>query len=81
MEAPTYTLFSNKTSMDAWNAANSKTPVVALESPHNFIHLAVGGFVISTYNASPIAGSNGDMGENNTAALDPILYFHHCLID
>ena len=81
MEAPTYTLFSNKTSMDAWNAANSDMPVVALESPHNFIHLAVGGFDIPTYNASPIAGANGDMGENDTAALDPIFYFHHCFID
>lgn len=81
MDAPSYTLFSNKTSMDAWNAANPDKPVVALEAPHNFIHLAVGGFDIPAYNASPIAGANGDMGENDTAALDPIFYFHHCFID
>ena len=29
----------------------------------------------------PIAGANGDMGENDTAALDPIFYFHHCFVD
>ena len=81
MDAPNYTLFSNKTSMDAWNNAHADQPVTALESPHNFIHLAVGGFDIPAYNASPISGANGDMGENDTAALDPIFYFHHCFID
>ncbi len=82
MDAPNYTLFSNTTSMRAWNAANPhEKPVVALESPHNYIHLAVGGFDIPVYNASPISGANGDMGENDTAALDPIFYFHHCFID
>ena len=81
MNAPTYTLFSNTTSERAWNAANPDDPVVALEDPHNFIHLAVGGFDIPAYNASAISGANGDMGENDTAALDPIFYFHHCFID
>jgi len=28
-----------------------------------------------------IHGANGDMGENNTAALDPIFFFHHCFVD
>jgi tyrosinase len=81
LEAPNYTLFSNTTSQNAWNTANPSTPVTALENPHNFIHLAVGGFDVPTYNASPISGANGDMGENDTAALDPIFYFHHCFID
>lgn len=81
MDAPTYTLFSNTTSARAWNADHPSDLVVPLESPHNFIHLAVGGFDIPTYNASPIVGANGDMGENDTAALDPIFYFHHCFID
>jgi tyrosinase len=81
MDAPTYTLFSNTTSMRAWNKDNPSKPVMSLESPHNFIHLAVGGFDIPAYNASPISGANGDMGENDTAALDPIFYFHHCFID
>jgi tyrosinase len=30
---------------------------------------------------SPIEGANGDMGENDTAGLDPIFFFHHCFVD
>ena len=42
--------------------------VVPLESPHNSIHLAVGGFdVRKMFDVSPIDGANGDMGENDTA--------------
>jgi tyrosinase len=53
-----------------------------LESPHNAIHLAVGGFYQEgVYNASPIRGANGDMGDNETAGFDPIFFFHHCFID
>ena len=33
------------------------------------------------HDGSPIDGANGDMGENDTAGLDPIFYFHHCNID
>jgi tyrosinase len=36
---------------------------------------------LNPYNADPIQGANGDMGENNTASFDPIFYFHHCFID
>jgi tyrosinase len=81
LDAPTYTLFSNTTSMKYWNNLNKDNQITALENPHNFMHLAVGGFDIPNYDASPIAGANGDMGENDTAALDPIFYFHHCFID
>lgn len=81
LDAPTYTLFSNTTSMGAWNNAHPDQLVTALESPHNAIHLAVGGFDVPGYDASPIDGANGDMGENDTAGLDPIFYFHHCFID
>lgn len=28
-----------------------------------------------------VVGSNGDMGENETAGFDPIFFFHHCNID
>ncbi len=52
-----------------------------LESPHNAIHLAIGGFDIPSEDDSPIAGANGDIGENDTASFDPIFYFHHCFID
>ena len=58
---------------------------MALEQPHNDIHLAVGGYdVESGPNAadfSPIPGANGDMGENDTAGLDPIFFFHHAHVD
>ncbi len=79
---PTYTLFSNTTSQNAWNAAHADGPLVfALENPHNNLHVALGGIDVPNYSRSPLAGSNGDMGENDTAALDPIFYFHHCFID
>lgn len=88
LDAPNYTLFSNTTSMGAWNKANPANKIMALESPHNFMHLAVGGYDVQN-NPNPgndgdstlIAGANGDMGENDTAALDPIFFFHHCFID
>jgi tyrosinase len=55
---------------------------VQLESPHNSIHLAVGGFDLAkVFDASPIDGANGDMGENDTASFDPIFFFHHCFVD
>jgi tyrosinase len=83
MDAPTYTVFSNTTSAAAYNAAHQGSPpVVPLESPHNSIHLSIGGFdVPGQGSASPINGANGDMGENDTAGLDPVFYFHHCFID
>lgn len=83
LNAPTYTLFSNTTSASAWNAKNpAGQQVVPLESPHNSIHLAVGGFDVPAQgDASPIPGANGDMGENDTAGLDPAFFFHHCFID
>lgn len=87
LRAPTYTLFSNKTS---WKAHLSKgigfhqkyTDFVALEDPHNAIHLAVGGFYQrGIYNADPIRGANGDMGDNETAGFDPIFFLHHAWVD
>lgn len=82
LDAPSYTLFSNTTSAGAWNNAHPQQRVVPLESPHNNMHLAVGGFDVPQQgDFSPIPGANGDMGENDTAALDPIFYFHHCFID
>jgi tyrosinase len=81
LDAPNYTLFSNTTSAGAWNKAKG-TRLVPLEAPHNYIHLAVGGFDYPTQgDFSAIPGANGDMGENDTAGLDPIFFFHHCFID
>ncbi|KAF5977412.1 tyrosinase [Fusarium bulbicola] len=84
LKAPNYTVFSNKASMAQYIIENGGQPhnSVALEEPHNAIHLALGGFYESgNYNADPILGANGDMGENETAAFDPIFYLHHAFID
>lgn len=79
LDVTNYTQFSNTTS------SPSDSPRMPLESPHNYIHLAVGGY---DYPVGPNAGdisvipnANGDMGENDTAGLDPIFFFHHCFID
>jgi tyrosinase len=82
LNAPNYTVFSNTTSAAEWNQNHAANQVVApLESPHNSMHLAVGGFDVPGYDRSPIEGANGDMGENDTAGLDPIFFFHHCFVD
>jgi tyrosinase len=82
LNAPNYTVFSNTTSSGQWNGEYEGGTVRALESPHNSIHLAVGGFdVPKAGDFSPIDGANGDMGENDTAGLDPIFHFHHCFVD
>lgn len=87
LNAPNYTAFSNTTSAKAWNDEHGDdegfTTAMSLESPHNAIHLAVGGIEIPSYNRNTTegAGANGDMGENDTAAFDPIFFFHHCFID
>jgi tyrosinase len=85
LDAPNYTVFSNTSSRDEWRD-NKDLKVQALESPHNAIHLAVGGFDLegtgpAKGDFSPLYGANGDMGENDTAALDPIFFFHHCFVD
>ncbi len=80
LKAENYTAFSNLKSAQQWNFEH-RPPVTSLEAPHNSIHLAVGGFELPGFDASPLAGANGDMGENDTAAYDPIFYFHHCFVD
>lgn len=86
LKAPNFTVFSNTTSATNWNGDHlgdtGFTPIVALESPHNGVHLALGGYSIPgkpSYDL--IAGANGDMGENDSASFDPIFYFHHAFID
>jgi tyrosinase len=83
-----YTIFSNNTSAQAWNdqyyhdKENSEDKFrYSLETPHDGIHLALGGFEVPSHVLSFVRNANGDMGENNTAAFDPIFFFHHCFID
>ncbi|KAG2420537.1 hypothetical protein HFD88_000149 [Aspergillus terreus] len=88
--APNYTVFSNTTSAAKWNDDNygrqenwNSQFAVSLEKPHNGVHLAVGGYSMPDRDTSrpTFEGSNGDMGENDTASFDPIFYFHHCFVD
>ncbi|KAF3928079.1 Tyrosinase [Arthrobotrys entomopaga] len=83
--APNYNIFSNTSSQAYWINQAGQTDrnyFESLEGPHNAIHLAVGGFYVpGVYNADEILGANGDMGENDTAAFDPIFFSHHCWTD
>lgn len=87
LDAPNYTVFSNNNSVTQWikekcSGGDTKEYHVSLESPHNAMHLAIGGFYqYADYNADEIRGANGDMGANEVAAYDPIFYFHHAFID
>ena len=86
LDAPNYTVFSNNESAKQWikdkNQPENSHYVVALESPHNAMHLAIGGIYFKgEYNADTILGANGDMGDNETASFDPIFFFHHAFVD
>ncbi|KXH64923.1 hypothetical protein CNYM01_04192 [Colletotrichum nymphaeae SA-01] len=88
LKAPNYTVFSNAYSAQDWNTKKVEggfgSVVVSLEEPHNSMHLAVGGFDVpgpDNDNSDVYPFANGDMGENDTAAFDPVFFFHHCFID
>ncbi|KAJ8129586.1 hypothetical protein O1611_g4042 [Lasiodiplodia mahajangana] len=82
LNAPNYTVFSNTSSAEQWNDDHRGTVVRPLEKPHNNMHAAVGGFEVpGDDDFDYIHFANGDMGENETAAFDPIFFFHHCWID
>jgi len=87
LHAPNYTVFSNTTSAHEWNKSVTGSPIIIpLEQPHNDIHLAIGGYDRTDSKGKEevdgqLGGANGDMGENDTAALDPIFFFHHCYVD
>ncbi len=77
--APNYTVFSNTAAQSQWIKDHGQDPnnhyVGALESPHNAIHLAIGGFYQEgVYNADTILGAS-DMGDNETAGFDLIFFF------
>lgn len=87
LEAPNYNAFSNTQSAAYYSSDPGSLQIVPLEGPHNDIHLSIGGFNLpdNVNNGGPdfsqIPGANADMGENDTAALDPIFFFHHCNVD
>ncbi|TGJ88553.1 hypothetical protein E0Z10_g160 [Xylaria hypoxylon] len=82
LDAPNYTIFSNTSSAERWNTEHPGNVIYPIEQPHNNIHAAVGGFEVpGDDDFDYIHFANGDMGENETAAFDPIFFFHHCWID
>ncbi|KAI0908841.1 hypothetical protein F4823DRAFT_463825 [Ustulina deusta] len=82
LDAPNYTVFSNTSSAEQWNTEHRGKVIYPIENPHNNIHAAVGGFEVpGDDDYDYIHFANGDMGENETAAFDPIFFFHHCWID
>ncbi len=60
-----FNAFSNKDSSKSIKGYYGGT---SLETPHDRLHVAIG-------------GRYGDMGSTDTAALDPLFFFHHCNID
>lgn len=78
LKAPNYTVFSNTTSANQYNNEHVGHQY-PLEAPHNDAHLAIGGY--SAISSGAFKMANGDMGENNTAGLDPIFFLHHCFVD
>jgi tyrosinase len=89
LDAPNYTVFSNNVSANQWIKEMAfrvrtaeRSYIVALESPSNAVGLAFGGFAQKgAHNPNPIRGASGDMGETETAAFDPLFFFHHCFVD
>ncbi|KAI0441381.1 hypothetical protein F4803DRAFT_523596 [Xylaria telfairii] len=82
LDAPNYTAFSNTSSAEQWNSEHPGKVIYPIENPHNNIHAAVGGFEVPGDDSfNYIHFANGDMGENETAAFDPIFFFHHTWID
>lgn len=80
LEAPTYGVFSNGRTANAyWKDKSGYT--FSLESPHDAGHISIGGFAVDPAAVLGQLPANGDMGENNTAAFDPLFFLHHCFID
>ena len=83
LNAPNYTVFSNTTSAGQWNTDldTGAVPVVPLETPHNDIHLAVGGCDVPGVGLTPQSKGPTPTWAKRTAGLDPIFFFHHAFID
>lgn len=81
LQAPDYTTLSNRTS--ASEASRKGHFVISLESPHNDLHVAIGGFTAPDHFMEDgiASGTNGDMGSTNVASFDPIFWLHHCFVD
>ena len=92
LDAPNYTLFSNTSSARQYNQENlnrEKTAfddhdvlVVPLETPHNDMHLATGGFPKPSADTapqnppSPLIGANGDMVSPSIRSSESLFTTH-----
>jgi len=81
LQGPDYVTFSNSQSAHRWRQAHD-SHVVVLEEPYYLVHLSVGGFTLDGgFESGLISGANGDVGENETGAFDPVFFLHHCYAD
>ncbi|CAE6460861.1 unnamed protein product [Rhizoctonia solani] len=67
MSQPKKEQWENPGSGKYWEIAKILKPLGSLESPHNLLHLLIGGL--------------GHMMDNDYASFDPIFFLHHCNID
>ncbi|CAN0157806.1 unnamed protein product [Ascophyllum nodosum] len=94
LHAPNYNIFSNNNSTGKWYTSleqphdevhlaiggQDHKPATGFPKPESYDKT---GHRLKTRldTSTQILGSSGDMGENETAAFDPIFFFHHCNID
>lgn len=62
LDAPNYTLFSNRTSAKAYIREHPGSMIVPLESPHDSIHVAIGGYSVPTDDDASKYGFLADHG-------------------
>ncbi|KAF8668551.1 Di-copper centre-containing protein [Rhizoctonia solani] len=67
MSQPTRDQWENPGSGKYWEIAKILNPLGSIESPHNLLHLLIGGL--------------GHMMDNDYASFDPIFFLHHCNVD
>jgi tyrosinase len=86
LDVKDYAVFSNTKSAARWNDDRKSKPTttlaVSLESPHDWVHVSLGArFWGATPAMLDLKDASGDMSINETAAFDPVFYFHHCFVD
>ncbi|CAN0019896.1 unnamed protein product [Ectocarpus sp. 12 AP-2014] len=93
LEAPNFNILSNNNSTGKWYTSVEQPHDEIHLAIGGQDHQPIKTEVPKTYDkngdlskstkavVAQIMGSNGDMGENETAAFDPVFFFHHCNID
>eukprot|EP00752_Nemacystus_decipiens_P006064 g5472.t1 len=93
LEAPNFNILSNNNSTGKWYTSVEQPHDEIHLAIGGQDHRPIKAEVSKTYDkfgnlakstkgmSAQIMGSHGDMGENETAAFDPVFFFHHCNID